>query len=304
MGSKAFVAARAELGENEPEKVEPDRIEFYKHTHYKSKKGWSSLEAETHYSVLNKMLAYRDPAPSYFPKGKGIEGLPDALIALSMWLSEKDEEISIRRSNVSQLGHNDDIGNAVFHVNNTMLQSLQMKGLFGGLATEDLHDHIQNFVDVCGPFSFENITQKVGPTSFVSLFSNGESNEVVGRVSKRIYHFWEELTEAFYVSEVALQCPTHGLPNNVLLQYFYWRLDSVNKGVADQLARGGIMQQSFDIASTFLDEMTKINRAWYTKEDQVSSLNFGMTTEQEEKNQERDENMAKMMSQMKLLKKQ
>ncbi|KAH0650326.1 hypothetical protein KY284_030238 [Solanum tuberosum] len=49
MGSKAFVAARAELGENEPEKVEPDRIEFYKHTHYKSKKGWSSLEAETHY---------------------------------------------------------------------------------------------------------------------------------------------------------------------------------------------------------------------------------------------------------------
>ncbi|WMV58276.1 hypothetical protein MTR67_051661 [Solanum verrucosum] len=51
MGSKAFVAARAELGENEPEKVEPDRIEFYKHTHYKSKKGWSSLEAETHYEL-------------------------------------------------------------------------------------------------------------------------------------------------------------------------------------------------------------------------------------------------------------
>ncbi|KAH0696302.1 hypothetical protein KY290_013661 [Solanum tuberosum] len=49
MGSKAFVAACAELGENEPEKVEPNRIEFYKHTHYKSKKGWSSLEAEIHY---------------------------------------------------------------------------------------------------------------------------------------------------------------------------------------------------------------------------------------------------------------
>ncbi|KAH0767926.1 hypothetical protein KY285_003797 [Solanum tuberosum] len=249
MGSKAFVAARAELGENEPEKVEPDRIEFYKHTHYNSKKGWSSLEAETHYNnmkdlkdlytlgeasmttdeivdtvlgtksgyirglgygpkpnttratqrkmaeledslrkakqeaasaqnnlqnrlnvaetviqdqqsqiqdqqsqiqalnsqlntivarqeemfrkmqcfarsspsnrglgmkiqydlnqqvqgdteakfvpicvkfVLNKMLAYRDPAPFYFPKGKGVEDLPDALIALSMWLSEKE----------------------------------------------------------------------------------------------------------------------------------------------------------------------------------------------------------------------
>ncbi|KAG5632843.1 hypothetical protein H5410_004560 [Solanum commersonii] len=41
-------------------------------------------------SVLNKMLAYCDPAPFYFPKGKGIEALPDALIALSTWLSEKE----------------------------------------------------------------------------------------------------------------------------------------------------------------------------------------------------------------------
>ncbi|KAM3320168.1 hypothetical protein P3S67_007368 [Capsicum chacoense] len=49
MGSKAFVAARAEIGEKEHEGVEPDRIEFYKHTHYTSEKGWSSEEAETNY---------------------------------------------------------------------------------------------------------------------------------------------------------------------------------------------------------------------------------------------------------------
>ncbi|KAH0764864.1 hypothetical protein KY285_000735 [Solanum tuberosum] len=55
MGSKAFVAARAGLGENEPEKVEPDKIEFYKHTHYKSKKGWSSLEAETQYNNMKDL---------------------------------------------------------------------------------------------------------------------------------------------------------------------------------------------------------------------------------------------------------
>ncbi|WMV46246.1 hypothetical protein MTR67_039631 [Solanum verrucosum] len=81
-----------------------------------------------------------------------------------------------------------------------------------------------------------------------------------------------------------------------------WKsLDSVSKVVADQLIRGGIMQQPFDVASTLLDEMTKINRAWYTREDQVSPLNFGMTKEQLENNQEREENMAKMMTQMDLL---
>ncbi|KAH0655645.1 hypothetical protein KY285_030527 [Solanum tuberosum] len=36
MGSKAFVAARAEMGGTKPEGVETDRIEFYKHTHYTS----------------------------------------------------------------------------------------------------------------------------------------------------------------------------------------------------------------------------------------------------------------------------
>uniref|UniRef100_M1DRT1 Uncharacterized protein n=1 Tax=Solanum tuberosum TaxID=4113 RepID=M1DRT1_SOLTU len=57
MGSKEFVAARAEKGGTKPEGVEPDRIMFYKRTHYTSEKGWSSLEAETHY---NNMIDLKD----------------------------------------------------------------------------------------------------------------------------------------------------------------------------------------------------------------------------------------------------
>ena len=86
------------------------------------------------------------------------------------------------------------------------------------------------------------------------------------------------------------------MPDNVLLQYFYRSLDTVNKGVADQLIRGGIMRQSFAVASALLDEMIKINWTWHTREDHVSPLNIGLTKEQMIKNQERDENMAKMMN--------
>ncbi|KAF3674938.1 hypothetical protein FXO38_04990 [Capsicum annuum] len=71
MGSKAFVAARAEIiplntisycflviqGEKEHEGVEPDRIKFYKHTHYTSEKGWSSKEAETNYNNMTDLKA-------------------------------------------------------------------------------------------------------------------------------------------------------------------------------------------------------------------------------------------------------
>ncbi|KAL3368815.1 hypothetical protein AABB24_009567 [Solanum stoloniferum] len=42
-------------GKTNPEGVEPDRIEFYKHTDYTSEKGWSSLEAETHYNNMTDL---------------------------------------------------------------------------------------------------------------------------------------------------------------------------------------------------------------------------------------------------------
>uniref|UniRef100_M1DD25 Integrase core domain containing protein n=1 Tax=Solanum tuberosum TaxID=4113 RepID=M1DD25_SOLTU len=101
----------------------------------------------------------------------------------------------------------------------------------------------------------------------------------------------DSTTEGAVIADVDT---TEGGPNS---------LDSVNKGVADQLVHGGIMQQPFEIASTILDGITKINRAWYTREDRVSPLSFRMTKEQIEKDQERDKNMAKMMTQMDLLSK-
>uniref|UniRef100_M1D8H5 Integrase core domain containing protein n=1 Tax=Solanum tuberosum TaxID=4113 RepID=M1D8H5_SOLTU len=63
------------------------------------------------------------------------------------------------------------------------------------------------------------------------------------------------------------------------------------------------MQQPYEIASHLLNGMTKINRAWYTREDQVSPLTFRMTKEKIEKDQERDRNMAKMMTQLDILSK-
>ncbi|KAM3345220.1 epoxide hydrolase A [Capsicum galapagoense] len=53
-------------------------------------------------SILKKILTYRHPGPLYFPKGKGLEAIPDAPIALSSWLSE--EELDYYASKFEQTG--------------------------------------------------------------------------------------------------------------------------------------------------------------------------------------------------------
>ncbi|CAN4105969.1 unnamed protein product [Withania somnifera] len=54
-------------------------------------------------AVLKKMLTYRDPTPFCFPKGKGLESIPDAPSALSSWLSE--EELDYYAKKFEQTGY-------------------------------------------------------------------------------------------------------------------------------------------------------------------------------------------------------
>lgn len=82
--------------------------------------------------------------------------------------------------------------------------------------------------------------------------------------------------------------------------YFHKSLDLVNKIVADNLVYGGLMKQTFTRATELLDEIIKVYRAWYTRDDMAILLTLRLTKEKINKNQERDGNMAKMVMQLDL----
>lgn len=54
-------------------------------------------------------------------------------------------------------------------------------------------------------------------------------------------------------------------------------LDAVNKGVANQLVRGGIMKQTLIAACELLNDMFKVNKALYTREDLISSTHRALS---------------------------
>ena len=83
----------------------------------------------------------------------------------------------------------------------------------------------------------------------------------------------------------------------MLIQYFYWSLDSVNNGVADQLWPGGLNQQPYSVDAQVLDGMKTINIAWYSREYQVSPLTFTQYKDKIEKENDRDKNMDMIMIQ-------
>lgn len=123
------------------------------------------------------------------------------------------------------------------------------------------------------------------PQNILPSFKNHEAK---GWHSKFRQKEIEPIHEWWVIFKRCLQeCPTHGLPSELLLQYFYLRLNLVNRGIVDQLAMGGIILQSFEVASFLIDGMPKVNQVWYTKKDKVSSLCFWLMHEQLDKEKER-----------------
>ncbi|XP_059310579.1 uncharacterized protein LOC132061921 [Lycium ferocissimum] len=223
-------------------------------------------------------------------------------------------------------------GNESFLVNTTMLHLLNTKGLFGGLPTDDPNRHLKNFLGVCTTNVHPNVSVETVRLRLFPFSLTGEATVWFDDLPAGSITTWVELNEAFlkkffppsrmlqlrdeinnfrqlptealheawtHFKKKVKSCPKHGLPDSVLLQTFYRSLDTVNKSVANNIAGGSVMENSYAVMSALLDKLTETTRE--TEVDGGGPSKIVLSREIIKKEEERDETMAKLVTQMDLL---
>ena len=104
-------------------------------------------------------------------------------------------------------------------------------------------------------------------------------------------------------SQKLKKCPNHDLTERHLKQAFYRSLNYVIKPVVDVVYGGSFMRKPFAESMQVLDEVSKNNRAWYTRDAEVGELGytFELSADQRKREEERDQDMAHMRTQIDLL---
>ncbi|XP_049349268.1 uncharacterized protein LOC125813838 [Solanum verrucosum] len=226
-----------------------------------------------------------------------------------------------------------------FTITSTMIQLLNLKGMFRGAAGDDANQHLMNFVAICKSQEIPGVNQTIMRLRLFPLPLTGEATNWLNEMPDDSIRIWNELKEAFLerffpeskelqmkdeisthkqlpgeamhdtwwrFSQKLKKCPNHDLTDRHLKQAFYRSLNYVTKPVVDAVCGGSFMRKPFAESIQLLDEVSKKNRAWYTRDAEVGELGytFDLSSEQRKREEERDQDMADMRTQIDLLTKQ
>jgi len=186
-----------------------------------------------------------------------------------------------------------------FTITSTMIQLLNLKGMFNGAAGNDANQHLMNFVGIYKSQEIPGVSQTTMRLRLFPLSLTGEATNWLNETHDDSIKTWTELKEAFLerffleskklqmkdeisahkqlpgeamhdiwwrFSQKLKKCPNHGLTERHLKQAFYRSLNYVTKPFVDAVCGGSFMRKPFSESMQLIDEVSKNNMAWYTRD--------------------------------------
>jgi len=227
-----------------------------------------------------------------------------------------------------------------FALTSGLLQMLNNRGLFAGLASEDPHRHLQNVVFVCkSAMGTPNISMDAIGLRVFPLSLTGNAAVWLSELPPGMITSWAELQQVFLekyfprakklklkdqinnfhqlpgesigatwerFTKYLRMVPDHKIVDDSLVEIFYRALDENSKAVADTIMGGVFIDQPFQYIAQRMERVVKTNRAWGQNErDAVKG--YGATTSnrgQDRTNEEIMEQLAQLRTSMSLVLKQ
>lgn len=123
----------------------------------------------------------------------------------------------------------------------------------------------------------------------------GEINAHKQKLSEALRETWEMLRQKLK------QCPNLNITDEYLKEIFYRSFNFFTKPAIDASYGGLYMARTFQEATIILDQVSKNNWAWYTRDSDSTGFIFEISVEQKLREEEQDQDMAHIKTKLDLL---
>ncbi|XP_024021733.1 uncharacterized protein LOC112091705 [Morus notabilis] len=179
-----------------------------------------------------------------------------------------------------------------------MFQMLQTVGQFSGIATEDAHLHLGQFMKVCDTFKLAGVTEDALRLKLFPYSLRDRARVWLNSLPPDSVATWDDLAEKFLMKyfpptknaklwnditsfqqadreslyeawkrfkELLRKCPHHGIPHWIQMETFYHGLNGQTRTIVDAAAGGAILAKSYNEAYEILERMANNNYQWPTE---------------------------------------
>nr|GEW92640.1 DNA-directed DNA polymerase [Tanacetum cinerariifolium] len=144
--------------------------------------------------------------------------------------------------------------------------------IFRGLAGEDPHKQLKEFLVVCLTMKPREVTEeqiKLHEATIPRKFfpASGAANirkdicEIRQFNGETLYEYWERF------KQLCVSCPQHQITNQLLIQYFYEDLSTMDQNMIDAASGGALVHKTPTTARTMISNMAANSQQFGTRQE-------------------------------------